>query len=55
MSASFSLPRPQRRKPAAAILPLINVVFLMLIFFMIAGTLAPPGWAALTGRRPTIS
>ncbi len=32
---------PQRRRRDSTI-PLINVVFLMLIFFLIAGTVAPP-------------
>jgi biopolymer transport protein ExbD len=32
---------PQKTKPEPS-LPLINIVFLMLIFFLIAGTLAPP-------------
>ena len=32
---------PQTRKPAENTIALINVVFLMLIFFLIAGTLAP--------------
>lgn len=37
---------PRPRQPRAAddrILPLINVVFLLLIFFMLAGSLAAPG------------
>lgn len=34
-------PRPPRRKPEPTI-ALINVVFLMLVFFMVAGTLAAP-------------
>ena len=32
-------PRRQTREPTIA---LINIVFLMLVFFMVAGTLAPP-------------
>ncbi|RLJ97934.1 ExbD/TolR family protein [Ruegeria conchae] len=32
--------RPSRKRDST--IPLINVVFLMLIFFLIAGTLAPP-------------
>jgi biopolymer transport protein ExbD len=32
---------PQRRRRDSTI-PLINVVFLMLVFFLIAGTVAPP-------------
>ena len=31
-----------RRPPLEPVLPLINVVFLLLIFFMVAGHLAPP-------------
>lgn len=34
-------PAPRRRARDGA-LPLINIVFLMLIFFLIAGTVAPP-------------
>lgn len=33
--------RPERRK-AEPTIALINIVFLMLIFFLVAGTLAPP-------------
>ncbi|WP_319545725.1 biopolymer transporter ExbD [Ruegeria conchae] len=32
--------RPSRKRDST--IPLINIVFLMLIFFLIAGTLAPP-------------
>jgi hypothetical protein len=48
MSAPFCLPRPQRRKPAAAILPLINVVFLLLMFIVLAGVIRTPDPFALT-------
>jgi hypothetical protein len=48
MSASFCLPRPQRRKPTAAILPLINVVFLLLMFIVLAGVIRTPDPFALT-------
>ena len=34
--SGFSLPRPQRRSRGITILPLINVVFLILIFFLVA-------------------
>ena len=34
-------PRPQRRKPEPTI-ALINIVFLLLVFFMIAGQISPP-------------
>lgn len=34
---------PARRKPRAEnTIPLINIVFLLLVFFLVAGTLAPP-------------
>ena len=36
------LPRPRPRTRAEPTIALINIVFLMLIFFLIAGTLAPP-------------
>ena len=50
---------PPAKKPEPAI-ALINIVFLMLIFFLIAGTLAPPldkdltlvRTAGLEGREP---
>ena len=54
------LARPARRRPREATIALINVVFLMLIFFLIAGTVAPPldpglrlvETADLEGREP---
>lgn len=36
------LARPQKRPQSEGTITLINVVFLMLIFFLIAGTLTPP-------------
>ena len=36
------LSQPAPRKPRDATIALINVVFLMLVFFLIAGTIAPP-------------
>lgn len=50
--------RPSRKRDST--IPLINVVFLMLIFFLIAGTLAPPidpdldlvDTSELDGREP---
>lgn len=36
------LARPQKRRQSEGTIALINVVFLMLIFFLIAGTLTPP-------------
>ncbi|MGR3541377.1 MAG: biopolymer transporter ExbD [Hasllibacter sp.] len=44
------LPLPERR-PADPALPMINVVFLLLVFFLIAATLAPP--APLAVEPPT--
>ncbi len=35
------LPQPRERAPEENVVPLINIVFLLLIFFMIAGTLTP--------------
>ncbi|WP_424985207.1 ExbD/TolR family protein [Microbulbifer sp. S227A] len=48
------------RKPRDATIAMINVIFLMLIFFLIAGTVAPPldpdlalvDTAGLEGREP---
>ncbi len=39
---SFSLPRPERRSGGISILPLINVVFLLLIFIVLAGVISSP-------------
>lgn len=36
------LPQPQHRPQEENMIPLINIVFLLLIFFMLAGTLAAP-------------
>jgi biopolymer transport protein ExbD len=36
------IPAPRKRNPQESTITLINVVFLMLIFFLIAGTLTPP-------------
>lgn len=38
----LNLPRPAEKPPKENTIALINIVFLMLIFFLIAGTLAPP-------------
>ncbi len=35
-------PAPRRRSIGEPVIPLINIVFLLLIFFMLAGTLTPP-------------
>lgn len=39
---------PRRRNRSENTIPLINVVFLLLIFFLLAGTLAPPLDRAIT-------
>lgn len=36
------LPRPRDTRQRESTIALINIVFLMLIFFLLAGTLAPP-------------
>jgi len=36
------MPQPKPREQGENIIPLINIVFLLLIFFMLAGTLTPP-------------
>ncbi|WP_172292712.1 biopolymer transporter ExbD [Pseudoruegeria sp. HB172150] len=54
------LRRPSQRQKGEPTIALINIVFLMLIFFMIAGALAPPldnrvelvDTAELEGRAP---
>ena len=33
---------PRKRQPREAIVPMINVVFLLLIFFLMTATIAPP-------------
>ena len=51
---------PPKRRTRDSTIPLINVVFLMLIFFLIAGQLAPPldtdlelaDTSGLEGREP---
>ena len=48
MTAPFTLPRPERRARGVAILPLINVVFLLLIFIVLAGIIRSPDPFALT-------
>jgi biopolymer transport protein ExbD len=39
----MQLPEPGRQPPEDNILPLINIIFLLLIFFMLAGQMVPPG------------
>lgn len=36
------MPQPERREMGENVIPLINIVFLLLIFFMLTGTLAAP-------------
>lgn len=36
------MPEPERREMGENVIPLINIVFLLLIFFMLAGTLSAP-------------
>ncbi|MBE3638962.1 ExbD/TolR family protein [Mangrovicoccus algicola] len=36
------LAQPQKRQPAESIIPMINVVFLLLIFFLMTAQIAPP-------------
>lgn len=56
----MALRRPHPRRSREPAIPLINVVLLMLVFFLIAGTVAPPldgrvtlvDTAGLEGRAP---
>lgn len=43
----IELQRPQTRRRTENTIPLINIVFLLLIFFLVAGTLAPPADPAI--------
>ena len=43
--------RPPRRRATESIVPMINVVFLLLIFFMMAARIAPPQPFDLTPPR----
>lgn len=50
------LPKPLEHRPADSALALINVVFLLLLFLLIAGTLRPPlpedfEWAETTAEE----
>ncbi|MQM38723.1 hypothetical protein KBTX_02742 [wastewater metagenome] len=38
----MQLPRPSPRRRGDDLLPLINIIFLLLVFFMVAGTMTPP-------------
>lgn len=40
--SGFTLPRPERRSRGITILPLINVVFLLLIFIVLSGVISSP-------------
>lgn len=44
----MQIPAPPRRAPADSILPMINVVFLLLVFFLITSELRPPDPVAVT-------
>jgi biopolymer transport protein ExbD len=46
--SGFTLPRPERRSRGIAILPLINVVFLLLIFIVLSGVISSPDPFELT-------
>lgn len=48
----MKLARPEKRRPLEPLTPLINVVFLLLIFFMLTGTIATPD---LLNIRPPLS
>ncbi|MGP9788701.1 ExbD/TolR family protein [Roseinatronobacter sp. NSM] len=39
---------PRRRPPRESVVPMINVVFLLLIFFLMSAQIAPPDPAAVT-------
>ena len=44
----FRIPRPAPRRVRENIVPMINVVFLLLIFFLMTAQIAPPDPIALT-------
>lgn len=46
----MQLPEPRRRPAEDNLLPLINIIFLLLIFFMLAGQMTAPG--ALVAEPP---
>ncbi|WP_322867174.1 biopolymer transporter ExbD [Aquicoccus sp. G2-2] len=50
----MDIPRPVRRPRGEAILPMINVVFLLLIFFLMTAELAPPEPVAVAPRKPSV-
>lgn len=43
--------RPKPRRPSEPALPMINVVFLLLIFFLMSAQIAPPPLLAVTPPR----
>lgn len=47
-------PRPARRRDRENVVPLINVVFLLLVFFLLTGTLRGPESAALDLPRAAL-
>ena len=43
MQGRFQIARARRRRaPAETLVPMINIVFLLLIFFLLSATIAPP-------------
>ena len=48
MSGRMDFSTPERRARETSLLPMINVVFLLLVFFLIAAKLAPPEPFAVT-------
>jgi len=47
------LPRPQTRRRGEAVVPMINVVFLLLVFFMMTSQIAPPAPIEITPPTAT--
>lgn len=46
--APFRLDRPARRAPRENVVPMINVVFLLLVFFMMMARMTPPAPVEVT-------
>lgn len=49
----FANPQPRKRNDDEGILPLTNVIFLLIIFFMLVGSLANPDALAIQPPRST--
>lgn len=47
----FATPQPRKRNDDEGILPLTNVIFLLIIFFMLVGSLANPNALAIQPPR----